>query len=156
MKSAPMGWTTSEPAQMATSPASGPLCTKPGSFLPTASAASVPPDMAMSELSATRPLILSMVCADITLNPNQPTDRIQAPRARNGMLDGGWEVRTLPSPEYRPVRAPSTSTAARPIQPPTVCTTTDPAKSWNSSPKAPFTDAWKPNCWFQAMPSNSG
>ncbi len=42
--------------------------------------------MAISELTATRPLILSMVWADMTLKPNQPTDRIHAPSARNGML----------------------------------------------------------------------
>lgn len=33
--------------------------------------------------------ILSMICADITLKPNQSTDRIHAPSARKGMLDGG-------------------------------------------------------------------
>ena len=80
---------TSEPAHTATSPASGPLCTKPGSLRPAASAASVPPAIAISELTATRPLILSIACADMTLKPNQPTDRIQAPSARNGIDDGG-------------------------------------------------------------------
>ena len=30
-----------------------------------------------------------MVCALITLKPNQPTVRIQAPSARKGMLEGG-------------------------------------------------------------------
>ena len=80
---------TSEPAHTATSPASGPLWTKPGSLRPATSAASVPPAIASSELTATRPDILSSVCADITLKPNQPTVRIHAPSARNGIDDGG-------------------------------------------------------------------
>ena len=88
--SAPSGCIRSEPAHTATRPASGPLCTKPGSFLPSSRAASVPPTMAISEFTATRPEILSSVCALITLKPNQPTVRIQAPSARKGMLDGGW------------------------------------------------------------------
>ena len=87
--SAPIGCITSEPAQTATKPAKGPLWTKPGSFLPKTNATKVPPTMAMSELSATKPETLSKVCALITLKPNQPTMRIQAPNARNGMLDGG-------------------------------------------------------------------
>ena len=62
----------------------------PGRFGRSTRAASVPPTMAISELTATRPDILSMVCALITLKPNQPTVRIHAPSARNGMFDGGW------------------------------------------------------------------
>jgi len=60
--------------------------------LPISTATSVPPTMAISEFTATRPLILSMVWALITLKPNQPTARIQAPSARKGMLDGGWAL----------------------------------------------------------------
>src|SRR5471030_1038042 len=51
-------------------------------------ATSVPPTIAISELTATRPEILSSVCALITLKPNQPIASTQAPSARNGMLDG--------------------------------------------------------------------
>src|SRR6185503_18424940 len=87
--SEPAGCITSEPAQTATRPASGPLCTKPGSFRPTTSAASVPPTIAISELTATRPESLPISCADITLKPNHPTERIQAPSARNGIDEGG-------------------------------------------------------------------
>ena len=47
------------------------------------------PTIAVSELTATRPEILSSVWARITLKPNQPTIKIQAPKARNGMLEGG-------------------------------------------------------------------
>ena len=93
---APSGCITSDPAQIATSPASGPLCTKPGSLRPTISPAIVPPAIAMSEFIATSPEILSMVWALITLNPNQPTDSAHAPSARNGMFEGGNAI-TLPS-----------------------------------------------------------
>jgi len=58
----------------------------------TEEATSVPPTMAIRELTATRPLILSTLCADITLKPNQPTVRIHAPSARNGILEGGCAV----------------------------------------------------------------
>ncbi len=87
--SAPSGCITSEPAHTATSPASGPLCTKPGSLRPAASAATVPPTIAISELIATSPEMFSRRCADITLKPNQPTIRIHAPSARKGIDDGG-------------------------------------------------------------------
>jgi len=49
----------------------------------------VPPTIAISEFTATRPDTASINCADITLKPNQPTVRIHAPSARNGILDGG-------------------------------------------------------------------
>ncbi len=49
----------SEPAQIATKPASGPLCKKPGSFFPIAFAVIVPPIIAISELMATKPEIAS-------------------------------------------------------------------------------------------------
>jgi hypothetical protein len=57
--------------------------------------------MAMRELMATKPLILSIVCALITLKPNQPTLKIQAPSAKNGMFDGGWAL-MRPSLAYLP------------------------------------------------------
>src|SRR6185436_6944460 len=87
--SPPRGCMRSDPAQIATSPASGPLWTKPGSLRPAIRAPMVPPAIAINEFTATRPLILSMDCADMTLKPNQPTVRIHAPSARNGMLEGG-------------------------------------------------------------------
>src|SRR6266508_3071293 len=49
----------------------------------------VPPAIASSEFIATSPEILSIVCALITLKPNQPTESTQAPSARNGIDDGG-------------------------------------------------------------------
>ena len=49
----------------------------------------MPPTMASSELTATRPETASSFCALMTLKPNQPTDRIQAPSASQTMLDGG-------------------------------------------------------------------
>ena len=63
---------------------------KPGSLRPTTSAASVPPTMAMRLLTATSPLILSIIWALMTLKPNHPTMRIHEPSARKGMLEGGW------------------------------------------------------------------
>ena len=63
---APIGCITSEPAHTATSPASGPLCTKPGSLRPAINAASVPPAIAISEFTATSPLIFPTSYADMT------------------------------------------------------------------------------------------
>src|SRR5690606_11060970 len=94
--SAPTGCTTSESAQIATKPAKGPLCKKPGSFLPIKLAATVPPTMAMSELIATKPEIAYRRCALITLKPNQPTIKIQEPKASKGMEEGGCAL-TRPS-----------------------------------------------------------
>ena len=96
MNNAPIGCTISEPAQIATKPANGPLCRKPGSFLPIKFAANVPPTIAISELIATKPEMASTRCALITLKPNQPIIRIHEPKARNGMDDGGWAL-TRPS-----------------------------------------------------------
>ena len=52
----------------------------------------MPPTMAISEFTATRPLTASTVWADMTLKPNQPTVRVQAPSERKGMEEGGWPV----------------------------------------------------------------
>ena len=84
--SAPRGCIKSDPAQTATRPASGPLWINPGSFLPIASAASVPPTMAMSDLTATWPEIFSIVWALKMLKPNHPTVGIQAPNAKRVCL----------------------------------------------------------------------
>src|SRR3569623_11636 len=86
---APSGCIRSEPARTATRPASGPLWMRPGSLRPSTRAGSVPPTIAISEFTATKPDTASINCADITLKPNQPTVRIHAPSARNGILDGG-------------------------------------------------------------------
>ena len=86
----------SEPAQMATKPASGPLCKKPGSSFPKKLADNVPPTIAISELIATKPEIASKRCALITLKPNQPTIKIHEPNARKGIDDGGCAL-TRPS-----------------------------------------------------------
>ena len=89
-----------------------------------------------------------MVCALITLKPNQPTVRIQAPSARKGCSTA--DARSSHRPCGSGLRAPSSSTAARPIQPPTACTTTLPAKSWNSpaaaSMPAPARRSGCPRC----------
>ena len=56
----------------------------------------VPPTIAINELMATMPEIASKRCALITLKPNQPTMRIQDPKARKGMDEGGCAL-TRPS-----------------------------------------------------------
>ena len=95
--------------------------------MPTTKAAIIPPTIANSVLIATNPEIPSIVCADITLNPNQPIANNQAPKARNGIFDGG-NATNLPF-RKRPVLLPSKRIAAKAIHPPTACTTIDPAKS---------------------------
>ena len=52
----------------------------------------MPPTIAISEFSATRPVTPSSTCALITLKPNQPTHSTQAPSARKGMFDGGMAI----------------------------------------------------------------
>ena len=89
----------------------------PGSFLPITNEANVPPTMAISEFTATRPETPSRDCADITLKPNQPTVSIHDPKARNGILDGGNAL-SLPSFVYRPSLGPKIKTAAKAIHPP--------------------------------------
>src|SRR3569832_2445029 len=77
---APIGCIRSDPAQTATKPANKPKKANPGSFLPSRTATSVPPTIAINELIATSPFIFSSVCALITIKPNQPTvrSRLQA------------------------------------------------------------------------------
>ena len=88
--------------------------------------------MAISEFMATRPVTVCSVCALMTLKPNQPMHSSHEPIASQGIDDGGMPtVRPL---SKRPSRGPSLRTAEKPSQPPTACTTMEPAKSWNSSP----------------------
>ena len=68
---------------------SAPLWTKPGSLRPATSAARIPPHIASSELTATRPETALRLCALITLKPNQPTHSIHEPIASHGIDDGG-------------------------------------------------------------------
>ena len=49
----------------------------------------MPPTIAISELSATRPETAAIDWADITLKPNQPMQRSQVPRASQGIELGG-------------------------------------------------------------------
>lgn len=51
-------------------------------IFPTIRAAMVPPANAIRELIATSPEIPFAVCADMTLKPNHPTVKIQAPKAK--------------------------------------------------------------------------
>ena len=152
--SAPSGWNTSEPAHTATSPASGPLWMKPGSFFPATNAASVPPTIAMSEFTAPSPLIPSTACALITLKPNHPTVRIQAPSARNGIELGAKDV-ILPS-RTRPDLDPSKRTATRRANHPRHELQRIRQSHGNLFRCRSSIHCWKPKLPFQIMPSNSG
>src|SRR5258707_719227 len=62
------------------------------------------------------------------LNPNQPRNRMKQPKNAIVMLWPGIEF-DEPSLLYLPILGPRTIAPARPIQPPTACTTVEPAKS---------------------------
>ena len=62
------------------------------------------------------------------LKPIQPNSRMNVPVTTNTMLWAG-NARGLPSVPYLPSRGPSTTASAIAQNPPTACTTVDPAKS---------------------------
>ena len=131
---------TSEPAHTATRPASAPLWMKPGSPSPAISAAMMPPHMAISEFMATRPRdgLQRLRAHHVEAEPadaQQPGAHGE-PRDRRGRDADRARLR-------RSGRGagPSWRTAEKPIQPPTACTTMEPAKSWNSSPSLAFEEA---------------
>jgi hypothetical protein len=61
---------------------------------------------------------LVQVCALMTLKPNQPTIRIQAPSARKGMLDGGCAEIRRPCDSARAARRAGSRRRGRPSRPP--------------------------------------
>ncbi len=61
-------------------------------IFPATLAAIVPPTMAIKELIATSPEMASSRCALMTLKPNHPTIRIQEPKAKKGIDEGGCAV----------------------------------------------------------------
>ena len=126
---------------MATSPARKPLVVNPAShFLldmyaqnmavnPAAQAASV-------VLAATRPMPSKSIAESVLpgLNPYQPNHRISPPLT--AMVKSCGNMGAPPSRlKVRPRRGPSTIAPARAMNPPMVCTTVDPAKSWNPIPR---------------------
>src|SRR3989338_8697171 len=62
------------------------------------------------------------------LNPNQPSQRMKQPMVASERLCPGTGL-ILPFSSYFPKRGPSTITPAKAAQPPTECTTVEPAKS---------------------------
>src|SRR4030042_1624480 len=81
------------------------------------------------ELTAIRAM-LGLVAERVlpVLNPNQPNQRINTPRATKGILCPEM-ILTDPSRLRRSRRGPNTSTPASDTQPPTDCTTVEPEKS---------------------------
>ena len=61
------------------------------------------------------------------LKPNQPSQRMNTPKAAIGMLCPGIGI-VFPF-RYFPIRGPRTIAPAKAHQPPIECTTVDPAKS---------------------------
>src|SRR6056297_342659 len=83
----------------------------------------------MRDTSDTSPTV-PMASCEPPLNPNQPSHRMNVPRVASARLEPGIGL-TLPSLLYLPRRGPSTMAPARAAQPPTECTTVEPAKSEN-------------------------
>ena len=95
-------------------------------------AATTPPAAArlvfakMREMSDTSELE-PMASCEAPLKPNQPSHRMKVPRVASGMDEPGIGI-TRPS-EYLPRRAPRMMAPVSAAQPPTECTSVDPAKS---------------------------
>ena len=92
---------------------------------------------AAARLVLTKIMAMSLLAAVVEpgLNPNQPSQRINTPRAARGKL---WPKigLILPSLVYLPIRGPRTMAPARAAQPPTECTTVEPAKSMKPKPSS--------------------
>ena len=87
------------------------------------------------------------------LNPNQPTNRIRAPRPTSGIECPGM-ARGLPSGPYLPLRGPSSSSAASAPVAPMRCTAVEPAKSCmpvGSSGVSPFCSQPPPNTQWEPI-----
>jgi hypothetical protein len=80
----------------------------------------------MRDTSETSPTVPIASC-EPPLKPNQPSHRMNVPSVASARFEPGIGL-TLPS-LYLPRRGPSTITPARAAQPPTECTTVEPAKS---------------------------
>src|SRR5210317_1611860 len=81
-------------------------------------------------VTATRPISPSPTVVEPGLKPNQPNHRINTPNAASVILWPGIAL-AFPSGPYLPKRGPRTIAPARASQPPTECTTVEPAKSQN-------------------------
>ena len=78
------------------------------------------------DTSVTSPTVPIASC-EPPLKPNQPSHRMNVPRVASARFEPGIGL-VLPS-LYLPMRGPRTIQPARAAQPPTECTTVEPAKS---------------------------
>src|SRR5262245_38377716 len=128
--------TNAHGAVIATRPASRPLIDMPRSGFPShIQLSAVAESMAMNAA-----VFVVMKMCDIApgsaaivepgLNPNHPSQSTKVPMTAEVML---WPGRgfTLPSGPILPMRGPRTRMPASAAQPPTLCTTVEPAKSQN-------------------------
>ena len=134
MISAALTVTKAHGAVIATSPARQPLTDMPRSGFPSHSQLS-----AVAERSAMNAAVFVVMktCAiafgseaivDPGLNPNQPSHSTKQPMTPDVMLCAGIGCASPFGPNL-PRRGPSTRTPASAAQPPTLCTTVEPAKS---------------------------
>src|SRR3990172_13005342 len=121
-------------AVIATRPARAPLRIIVRSGLPNRSQAVI--DAAIAAVAAAvlvataiRPIAPASAAIVLPgLKPNQPNHSTKTPSVANAMLWPG-SGSTLPSLLYLPMRGPSAMAPANAAQPPTECTTVEPAKS---------------------------
>src|SRR5713101_1217026 len=125
---------------MATNPARKPLVVKPAShFLLVLYAQNIAVNPAAHAarvvLVATRPMPSKSIADSVLpgLKPYQPNHRISPPET--AIVKSCGSMGAPPSRlNVRPKRGPRTMEPARAMNPPMVCTTVDPAKSWKPMP----------------------
>ena len=119
---------------MATRPAKQPLSVMPRSGLPSkiqavAVAASVPAAAAVLVVNTMLQIAVGSTAIVLPgLKPNQPSQRIKQPIVAAVIVVAGDGVDLAVGP-YLPMRGPRMNTPVRAAQPPTECTTVEPAKS---------------------------
>src|SRR3990167_854292 len=132
--SAPQGSTLLEPAHMATRPPSVPnKVASTSNFLrflnhPKSRQVTPPAPAAMLVFIIVRPTLASILRAEPPLKPNQPNQRKKVPMVARGILCPPILL-AVPSLLYLPILGPTIMAPARANQPPTECTTVEPAKS---------------------------
>ena len=121
-------------AVIATKPANAPLRIMLRSGLPKSSQAVIDAEIAAAApavlvATAIRPIAPASAAIVLPgLKPNQPNHNTKTPIVAEVMLCPGIG-RTFPSLLYLPMRGPKTMIPANAAQPPTECTTVEPAKS---------------------------
>src|SRR5262249_12930721 len=152
IRTAALAPTKAHGAVIATSPASMPLQAIEMSGLPNRKYHSVSADAAPA--TAARFVLMAMtemrrsVAPSVVpgLKPIQPNRRMKVPVTTYTMLCAG-NARGFPSRSYLPIRGPRITASAMAQNPPTPCTTVDPAKSqypWPSPRVVPHCDIQPP------------